>query len=187
VASAAQVHDKARDVLRFWLEQTPAEKRFAKNEALDTEIAERFGVWRDVVLASGAMGWIDDPVDLLAAIVLLDQFSRNIHRDSPRAFESDALALRLAKLAIVNGWDMGMSGLERQFVYLPFEHSENAGDQRESMRLFADLGDTEALRYAREHQAAIERFGRFPSRNAVLGRVSTPEEKEYLSQPGAGW
>jgi uncharacterized protein (DUF924 family) len=187
VAGAAQVHDKARAVLRFWLEETPAEKRFAKDEALDAEIAERFGAWRDAVLASEAKGWTDDPVDLLGAIVLLDQFSRNIHRDSPRAFEADTLALRLARLAVGNGWDMGMTGLERQFVYLPFEHSERMDDQRESVRLFTDLGDAETLRYAHAHQAVIERFGRFPSRNAALGRASTPEEKEYLSQPGAGW
>lgn len=174
-------------MLRFWLEETPQEKRFAKDEALDTEIAERFGAWRDAVLASGARGWTDDSVGVLGAIVLLDQFSRDIHRDRPRAFEGDALALRLAKLAVANGCDTRMSGLERQFVYLPFEHSENATDQRESVRLFTDLGDVEALRYAHEHRAVIERFGRFPPRNAVLGRVSTPEEENYLNQPGAGW
>ncbi|MEO5938217.1 MAG: DUF924 family protein [Sphingomonas sp.] len=187
VAGVAQVHDQAREVLRFWLDETPAEKRFAKDPALDAEITERFGAWRDAVLARGTKGWTDDPVDLLGAIVLLDQFSRNIHRDSPRAFEGDALALRLAKLTVANGWDIGMSGLERQFVYLPFEHSENADDQCESVRLFTDLGDATALRYAREHHAAIERFGRFPSRNAVLGRVSTPDEDDHLSRLGAGW
>ena len=182
-----QVHDKAREVVRFWLEETPAAKRFARDEALDAEIAERFGAWRDAVQASGAKGWTDDPVDLLGAIILLDQFSRNIHRDSPRAFEADGLALKLAKLMIANGWDMGLTGLERQFVYLPFEHSERLDDQRESLRLFTALGDAETLRYAHAHKAVIESFGRFPSRNAVLGRISTPEEVEFLSQPGAGW
>ena len=174
-------------MLRFWLEETPEEKRFAKDAALDAEITERFGAWRDAVLASGAKGWTGDPVDLLGAIVLLDQFSRNIHRDSPRAFEGDALALRLAKLAVANGWNTGMSGLERQFVNLPFEHSETPDDQRQSVRLFTDLGDAEALRYAREHQAVIAQFGRFPSRNAALGRASTPDEEAYLSRPDAGW
>lgn len=187
MASAAQVHDQAREVLRFWLEETPADKRFAKDAALDAEIAERFGGWRDVALASGAQGWTDDPADLLGAIILFDQFSRNIHRDSPKAFEADHLALKLAKLMIANGWDTGLTGLERQFVYLPFEHSEKLDDQRESVRLFTDLGDAETLRYAHAHKAVIDRFGRFPSRNAALGRVSTLEEEEYLSQPGAGW
>jgi len=187
VASAAQVHDRAWEVLRFWLQDTPKKDRFAKDEAFDAKIAERFGPLRDDVLASGAKGWTDDPVELLAAIVLLDQFSRNIHRGTARAFEGDELALSLAKLAVANCWDAGMSVLERQFLYLPFEHAETSEAQRESVRLFTELGDAEALRYARDHQAVIDRFGRFPSRNAVLGRDSTPDEKEYLSQPGAGW
>lgn len=187
MASGRQVHDQAREVLRFWLEETPADKRFAKDDALDAEITKRFAQWRDEVLAGDAKGWADDPVALLGAIVLLDQFSRNIHRNSPRAFEGDGLALRLARLAVENGWDTNMSELERQFVYLPFEHSENADDQRESVRLFTDLGDAEVLRYAHDHKAVIDRFGRYPSRNAVLGRQSTPEEEEFLSQSGAGW
>ncbi|QDZ07332.1 DUF924 domain-containing protein [Sphingomonas panacisoli] len=185
--SASQVHDKAREVLHFWLDETPTEKRFAKDEELDAEIRERFGALRDAVLASDAKGWTDDPVDLLGAIILLDQFSRNMHRDTLRAFEADKLALRLAKEAVAKGWDLGMTGLERQFVYLPFEHSERMDDQRESVRLFTDLGDAETLRYAHAHKAVIDRFGRFPSRNAALGRASTPEEEDYLSQPGAGW
>ena len=187
MAGAAQVHDKACEVLRFWLEETPADKRFAKDAALDAEIAARFGAWRDAVLANGAKGWTEDPVDLLGAIILLDQFSRNIHRDSPKAFEGDHLALKLAKLMVARDWDAGLTGVERQFVYLPFEHSEKLEDQRESVKLFADLGDAEALHYAHAHQTVIERFGRFPSRNAALGRASTPEEETYLSQQGAGW
>ncbi|THD35746.1 MAG: DUF924 domain-containing protein [Sphingomonas sp.] len=186
-AQDGQVHEKARAVLRFWLEETSNKQRFAKDAAFDAEIAARFGAWRDAVLASGAEGWTDDPVDLLGAIVLLDQFSRNIHRDTPRAFEGDGLALKLAKTMVENGWDRGLSAVERQFAYLPFEHSETLDDQRESLRLFTDLGDAEALRYARDHSVVIERFGRFPSRNAALGRQSTPEEEAYLSQPGAGW
>lgn len=174
-------------MLRFWLEETSAKQRFAKDAAFDAEIAERFGASRDMVLESGAEGWTDDPIDLLGAIILLDQFSRNIYRDTARAFEGDALALKLAKLMVANGWDQGMTKLERQFAYLPFEHSEAIADQRESVRLFTGLGDAEALRYARDHAVVIERFGRFPSRNAALGRESTPEELECLSQPGAGW
>ena len=167
---AAQVHDAARAVLRFWLEETPAAKRFVRDDALDADIAARFGALRDRVLASGAKGWTDDPMHMLAAIVLLDQFSRNIHRDSAEAFAADALALRLTKRAVANGWDMGMTTIERQFCYLPFEHSENPADQAESVRLFTDLGDAEALRYAKEHQAVIARYGRFPTRDAALGR-----------------
>ena len=184
---AGQVHDAARDVLRFWFEETPPEKRFRGGEALDEEIRARFGALRDRVLASGAAGWTDDPMHLLAAIIVLDQFSRNMYRGHAEAFAADGLSLRLAKLAVTNGWDTGMSGEERQFCYLPFEHSENADDQRESVRLLSDVGDAEVARYARDHAAVIERFGRFPSRNAALGRESTAEELEYLSQPGVGW
>jgi uncharacterized protein (DUF924 family) len=182
-----QVHDAARDVLRFWFEETPPDKRFCGGVAFDEEVTARFGALRDQVLASRAAGWTDDPMHLLAAIILLDQFSRNIHRDHAEAFAADGLSLRLAKLAVANGWDGGMTGKERQFCYLPFEHSEKAADQRESVRLFTDLGDPEVLRYSKDHAAVIERFSRFPSRNATLGRESTPEELEYLSQPGAGW
>ena len=184
---ASQVHDATRDVLRFWFEETPPEKRFRGGDALDEAIRERFGALRDRVLASGAQGWTDDPMHLLAAIIVLDQFSRNMYRGHAEAFAADGLSLTLAKLAVANGWDRGMSGEERQFCYLPFEHSEKPADQRESVRLFTDLGDAEVLRYARDHAAVIERFGRFPSRNAALGRKSTPEEEVYLSQPGAGW
>ncbi len=187
MASAGQVHEKAREVVHFWLHETPAGKRFARDSALDAEIAARFGAWRDAVLASGAKGWTDGPIDLLGAIILLDQFSRNIHRDSQQAFEADPLALTLARLMVANGWDTGLTAVERQFAYLPFEHAEALEDQQESVRLFTDLGDAEALRYAIAHKAVIDRFGRFPSRNAALGRTSTPEEVEFLSQSGAGW
>jgi uncharacterized protein (DUF924 family) len=187
VRDAGQVHDAAREVLRFWFEETPPEKRFRGGDALDEEIKARFGALRDRVLASGAKGWTGDPMHLLAAIIVLDQFSRNMYRGEAEAFAADWLSLRLAKLAVANGWDTGMTGVERQFCYLPFEHSENLADQRESMRLLSDVGDAEVARYARDHGAVIERFGRFPSRNAALGRESTLEELEYLSQPGAGW
>jgi uncharacterized protein (DUF924 family) len=187
VMDAGQVHDAAREVLHFWFEETPPEKRFRGGAALDEEIRERFSVLRDRVLASDAAGWTDDPMHLLAAIIVLDQFSRNIYRGHAEAFAADHLSLRLAKLAVANGWDTGMTGVERQFCYLPFEHSEHPADQRESVRLLSDVGDAEVARYARDHAAVIDRFGRFPSRNAALGRQSTPEELDYLSQPGAGW
>jgi uncharacterized protein (DUF924 family) len=186
-ARTGEVHAQAAAVLRFWFDELPPEKRFAKDDAVDAMCEARFGVVRNAILASGAAGWRDDADSLLAAIIALDQFSRNIHRNSPRAFEADGLALKLAREAIAKGWDTGMDAARRQFVYMPFEHAEDANVQAESVALFAAIGDRDGLEYARGHQALIEQFGRFPHRNKALGRTSTPEEETYLKQPGAGY
>lgn len=185
---AGQVHDHARAVLRFWLEETPAEKHFEQDAALDAEIARRFGPLRDAVLAGDGAGWGDTPDAILAAIILLDQFSRNLHRGSAEAFAGDALARSLAERAITRGWDADLPADRRVFLYMPFMHAEAPGDQERSVALFGDpeLGIPDNLKYARDHAAVIECFGRFPVRNAALGRNSTPEEEAYLSQPDAG-
>lgn len=177
----------AAAVLRFWLQETPPEKRFAQDDALDRVIAERFGAVRDAVLASDAADWADDPRTLLAAIVLLDQFSRNMHRGTAEAFAGDPLARKLTQIALVRGWDEALSAIERQFLYMPLMHSEDRHDQTTCLAMFEKLGNAEELGYARAHAAVIERFGRFPSRNAALGRRSTPQELTFLSQSGAGW
>lgn len=169
------------DIIRFWLEGTPPDRRFAKDAALDAEIARRFGAVRDAILAGAATGWREDPRALLAAVIALDQFSRNIHRGSPRAFEADALARDLTSLALARGWDADMSADERQFLYMPLMHSEDADDQARSVALFDALGDAEAARFARAHARQIDRFGRFPGRNATLGRASTKAEREFLT------
>ena len=184
-AGQGEVH--ARAVLGFWFGEVPPEKRFAKDAALDAEIARRFGALRDALLASDAAGWRDDPDTILAAIILLDQFSRNIHRDTAQAFAADRLALSLAHEAIAHGWDTAIDPERRAFLYMPLMHAEDGAVQRESVACFTRLGNEENLAYAREHAAVIDRFGRFPSRNAALGRASTPGEQAYLSQPGAGW
>jgi uncharacterized protein (DUF924 family) len=182
------VHDDAEAVLAFWFGEVPPEKHFAKDEALDREIADRFGALRDAVLANRARDWRATPDDLLAAIVLLDQFSRNIHRGSAEAFAGDALALDLTREAIEKGWDERVDQDEaRAFMYMPLMHAESREAQMLSIACFEQLGDEENLRFAHDHAAAIERFGRFPSRNEALGRRSTPEEDAYLSQPDAGW
>ncbi len=185
--SGAQVHEAAKDVLRFWFEETPAELRFAKDEAFDTAIQERFGGLLAQLKATRAAGWDGDPAHLLAAVIVLDQFSRNLFRGSAEAFAADQIARGLTRTAMRNGWDAGMSGDERAFLYLPLEHSENAQDQADSVAAFASIGIAMYADYAVQHHDVIARFGRFPSRNAALGRTSTPEEEAYLSQPGAGW
>lgn len=194
-AGAPQVHDgdsaaerriRARRVLDFWFD-LPKESHFAKDAALDRAIGERFGGLRDDLLASGAAGWRDEPEALLAAIIVLDQFSRNIHRGTAAAFAADDLAAGLTLHAIEMGWEHRYPPERRAFLYMPLMHAEDAPLQALSVDRFADLGQEENLRFARDHAEVFRRFGRFPSRNAALGRDTTPAEAEYLSQPGAGW
>jgi uncharacterized protein (DUF924 family) len=186
-AGAREVHAQAAAILAFWFDELSPEKRFARDDAVDAECARRFGDVRDAILASDAAGWRGDADTLLAAIIALDQFSRNIHRNSARAFEADTLALALSRAAIARGWDEGLDIQRRQFLYMPFMHAEDAGVQVESVALFASLGDAEILEFAEGHKALIDRFGRFPHRNAALARASTAEEIAYLKQPGAGY
>lgn len=171
---------------------------FVKSFATDTEIAERY-VDTMAVLASGlALDWAKDgPHGRLAAIIALDQFSRNVFRDMPDAFANDALALRLCKQGLEAGADKTLSEVKRQFFYLPLEHSEAAADQDMSITMYETLladarpefkeGMASALDYARQHKAVIDQFGRYPHRNAILQRPSTPEERTYLDQPGSGF
>lgn len=183
----AEVQHRAGQVLAFWFDALLPEQWFTKSDGLDREIADLFGDLRDRVLATDAEDWDDDPQTLLAAVILLDQFSRNIHRGQAAAFAGDPLAQRLSRLAVARGWDRGMAKEHRQFLYMPFEHAEDAELQALSLRCFAALEDDELMAYARDHAEVFHRFGRFPGRNQALGRVSTSEELDYLSQPGAGW
>ncbi len=177
--------DQAEQVLRFWLEETPEEKRFVQDAALDGVIAERFAAASRSILENDAAGWRGDPRSLLAAIILIDQFPRNIYRGKAQAFAGDPLARELTMLALSRGWDGGMTKVERQFLYMPLMHSEDAEDQSLANALYDALGLEDAARFAHRHRDQIMRFGRFPGRNAALGRVDTPEEAEFLAQPGS--
>lgn len=183
----AEVQHRAGQVLAFWFDALLPEQWFLKSDGLDREIADLFGDLLNRVLASDAAGWDEDPETLLAAVILLDQFSRNIHRGRAEAFAGDRLAQHLARLAVKRHWDQRLSKEQRQFLYLPFEHAEDAELQAISLERFAALEDEVLLAYARDHAAVFQRFGRFPARNEALGRISTPDELDYLSQPGAGW
>ena len=130
--------------------------------------------------------WLDAPGECLARIVVLDQFPRNIFRGTPQAFATDALALAAARHAIASSYDRDWLRVEKIFGYLPFEHSEALADQELACELMRPLGE-EQYDYALRHKAIIERFGRFPHRNAILGRKSTPDEIEFLKQPGSGF
>lgn len=185
--SPREVHAATQRVLGFWFDEVAPERRFAKDDALDADIRQRFGHVRDAVFASGGEGWRDDPMTSLAAIILLDQFSRNLFRGSGEAFAADDLARDIAEQAIEQGWEDRYTTDQRAFLYLPFMHAEDALGQARSLERYAALGLAENLDFAIQHARVITRYGRFPTRNAALGRSSTDAEAEYLSQPDAGW
>jgi uncharacterized protein (DUF924 family) len=180
------------DVLAFWFADGPSVRRklwFEKNADFDVACA-RFADALSAAKGGTLVRWADTPRGALALVILLDQFSRNLHRGSADAFAADPLARAAAGRAITCGFDRRVGPVERIFFYLPFEHSEDLADQDESIRLFtalhAELGD-DTLDYALRHREVIRRFGRFPHRNAALGRANTRDENEYLAQPGAGF
>jgi uncharacterized protein (DUF924 family) len=182
----------ATAILQFWFgsSDAPRPEWFRKDAAFDHEIAERFGALVQQALRGGLADWADEPSAALARILLLDQFTRNAFRDTPRAFAGDALALAAARALVARGHDQALAPLRRVFAYLPFEHAEERAAQEQSLALFAALRDADAALadyedYARRHAVVIERFGRFPHRNAVLGRASSDEELAFLEQPGS--
>jgi len=169
-------------VLDFWFREVGEEFWFTANSYVDERIRRRFLAVHERIAESDACG-LAGPRSLLAGIVVLDQFSRNMFRGTPRAFAADPVARRLAEQVIDLGLDVVMTHAERYFVYLPFEHSEDREHQALAVRLIEQLRDESWTRYARAHQLVIERFGRFPHRNAILGRTSSPDELEFLKQP----
>jgi uncharacterized protein (DUF924 family) len=174
------------DVLRFWFEECVPEQWFKKDDAFDAALNGRFGSVHRHVAALAHEDCVRDADTALAAAIVLDQFSRNMFRGTPAAFASDPKAFGIAEPAVSRGLDRGLETERRQFFYLPFEHSEDAEVQKRSVALFATLGP-EALRWAEAHKVIIDRFGRFPHRNAILGRVSTPEEIEFLAGPNSSF
>ncbi len=171
------------EVLGFWFTELTLEQCFQKNDDVDRQIAGRFGAVYEQLAAEPDAIDTTAPRELLAAIVVFDQFPRNLFRGTARAFATDPAARRLARAAVDSGIDTAMTNRERIFLYLPFEHSEDAADQVTSVALIGQLGDAELDKYALAHKVIIDRFGRYPHRNAALGRTSTPEEIEFLKQP----
>jgi uncharacterized protein (DUF924 family) len=180
---------RVAEVLRFWFgegsERGKAHKRwFEKNSTFDAEIDRRFLPLYEELSSNN--DWLSRSDDCLARIIVLDQFPRNMFRGTARAFAADPLALAAARHAVASGHDRSMLVVERQFVYLPFEHSESLADQQRACELMRPLGE-DLYDWALRHRRIIERFGRFPHRNEILGRKSTPEEIEFLKQPGSGF
>ncbi len=187
---------EAEDILAFWFGApvegaTPERNKlwFTKSADTDQLIRSRFLQVHQQAQSGALVHWLDAPRSCLAFSLVTDQFPRNLFRDTPAAFATDALALGAARHALEQGFDRRLQPIERVFLYLPFEHSEDGADQARAVALFDALraeGDMDGFyQYALAHQRIIERFGRFPHRNAILGRASSPEEIEFLKEPGS--
>jgi uncharacterized protein (DUF924 family) len=191
---------QAQRILDFWFgegwQTNPDLKSrpewFRKDPNFDQALRERFLTAHEQAIAGKYADWLKEPITCLAFIILLDQFSRNLFRDSPKAFAADGVALQAATHALNLEWDQEFHPVLRQFFYLPLEHSEDENFQQWSVDSFAYLVEehpefADSYNYALRHKAVIDQFGRFPHRNRILGRKSTPEELEFLQQPGSGF
>jgi uncharacterized protein (DUF924 family) len=191
---------KAQEVLDFWFLPPGSEGHgkgrkewFSKDQRFDEQIRLRFGAAIAQAVAGGLREWDEEGArGALARIIVLDQFTRNARRGTPGMFEGDALALAAAQKLVESGADRELAPLQRLFVYLPFEHAEDARMQEQSVELLTALskahpGFERELDFAHRHRGVIARFGRFPHRNPILGRASTPEELAFLGQPGSGF
>ncbi len=184
-------HGTPSRVLEFWFSDEVEPKWFFGGAAFDAQIAERFSQTHERAALGGLDHWADTVEGRLALILVLDQFSRNLHRDRAEGYASDDKALRLANTALRLGDDLWLKvnrpASWRSFLYMPFMHSENLSDQRRCIDLFLTHGPAESIAFARAHHDIIARFGRFPHRNAVLGRDTTQEEAVFLSRNGSGF
>lgn len=175
------------EVLRFWFEEINPKQQFVKDPEFDRLVGERFGALHAKAAAGELSPWRETPEGRLAEIIVLDQFSRNIDRGKPESFAHDDLALGLAQEAVRLGVDQALSPEQRVFLYMPYMHSESAAIQAESVRLYTELGIEVNLRFAEAHKAVIDRFGRYPHRNDILGRPSRPDEIAFLEMPGSSF
>ncbi|MEQ8538112.1 MAG: DUF924 family protein [Coleofasciculus sp. D1-CHI-01] len=185
-------------ILAFWFGEPdhpgygkPRQAWFTKNLAFDEEVRSRFLDEYQQAATGQLNHWQESPYSCLALILLLDQFSRNMFRGQPQAFATDSQALTIAQHAVSQGFDQQMLPVQRWFIYMPYEHSENLAHQRRCVELFSTLkhdpDSASTIDYAYRHLKVIERFGRFPHRNPILGRESTPEEVTFLKQPGSSF
>jgi uncharacterized protein (DUF924 family) len=178
---------KPAAVISFWFDELNKEDWFIKTDKTDAACRDRFAATHLALAKSVPEEWRADAEAHLALIILFDQFPRNIYRDTPLAFATDGLALKEARAAVERGHDQALGADRRVFFYMPYEHSENLADQHRAVELIGRLGDETYTKYAEAHRDVIEKFGRFPHRNAILGRISTPAEERYLAEPGAGF
>ncbi|MEH6546576.1 MAG: DUF924 family protein [Sneathiella sp.] len=186
--------DRVQDVLDFWFlpESHPEFGKtrtewFTKNLEFDMQIKSLFLPDLEAAAAGYRLVWTETMKGCIASIILFDQFPRNIFRNSKRAFATDRKALEISRHMITSGYFGDLNLVQKQFVILPFEHSENMDDQKQALQLFTDTGNDNLISYAQAHFDIIEKFGRFPHRNKVLERTSTPAEEEFLKQPGSSF
>jgi len=176
-----------RTVLDFWFVELKPEQWWKKDATLDALIRDRFAGLHQQACQAELFDWRASAEGALAEVIVLDQFSRNIYRDTPAAFSSDVMALVLAQSAVEKHFDQVLSPVQRSFLYLPFMHSESAVIHQVAMALYNSLGLPGNLEFEIKHKAIIDRFGRYPHRNQILGRPSTEEEKQFLTQPGSSF
>lgn len=175
------------EVVDFWFEELTPEQWWIKDAELDSTIEQRFSELHKAANACELSHWRKTATGRLAEIIILDQFSRHLYRDDPRAYASDTLALALAQSAIEVGADQELCAAKRNFIYMPFMHSESILIHKQALRLFTDNGIESNLEYELQHKKIIDQFGRYPHRNAVLSRPSTDEELAFLQQPGSSF
>lgn len=171
----------------FWFNELESKQWWQKDEDFDLMIQRRFGDLHDKAKAGELADWRETPLGALAEVIILDQFSRNIYRDKPASFACDPMALALTQFAIANSLDSQLSDIQRVFLYMPFMHSESKQIHIEAVRLFASVGIESNLDFEYKHKAIIDRFGRYPHRNKILGRESTQAELAFLRQPNSGF
>jgi len=175
------------DILHFWFTELTPKQHYTKDAALDEAIRSRFGATLEAASRCELFAWRATPEGRLAEVLVLDQFSRNVYRDTPRAFAQDALALALAQELVASGQDRSLPLAQRSFAYMPYMHSESALIHAQAIALFSQPGIEDSLRFEQRHQEIIHRFGRYPHRNALLGRTSTAGELAFLSEPGSSF
>lgn len=186
VEFSAPPDDWSRQLLGFWFEDHGEADWFGGNAEFDAAVTTRFTEWRHVLRGQPVEAFLFNAETALAAVILFDQVPRNSYRGGAEAFATDHAALAISRRALELGLDAGLGKDQRLFLYLPFEHSEDMDDQRESVRLIGGLGDQRLLQFALDHQAMIDHFGRFPHRNKALGRPDRPGEAEAVAD-GGGW
>lgn len=177
----------SKDVYNFWFNELAPEARFKKDIELDRLIKDRFLNYTIAASRNELSEWRKTPESSLAEIIVLDQFSRNIFRDTPQSFANDAQALTLAQVAIDKGFDQGMSSIEKAFCYMPFMHSESKSIHEKAIELFSQIGLEDKLKFEIAHKKIIDRFGRYPHRNKILKRESSAEELKFLDEPNSSF
>ena len=182
-----EVTREAAEVLAFWLGEVRPDQWFKKDPELDERVRARFGPLYERLAARFRPRWLETPESCLAAVIVLDQFPRNMFRDDAKAYATDAAALATAEHAVTQGFDRKLTEAGARFLYTPFEHSEDPAMQARSVALFATVSDAETMKYIERHKEIIDRFGRFPHRNAILGRPSTAEELAFLEEPDSSF